>query len=194
MARGAKVTRWPGVHVHESRRFGLADIVQRDTLPCTPVERSVIDAGAWQPFPRFACLLLAASVQQRLTTETRLNAALATVGRVRHKQYMRLALADIATGAQSLGEIDLAGVCRRFGLVPPDRQQLRRDSRGRSRYLDAEWRLPTGEWVVLEVDGLHHLDVTNWQEDMRRERAVVVSRRWVLRATALEVRLDQPAS
>jgi very-short-patch-repair endonuclease len=43
---------------------------------------------------------------------------------------------------------------------------------------------------VLEIDGGHHMDVTHWQEDMRRERGIVISRRWVLRATSIEVRLE----
>jgi very-short-patch-repair endonuclease len=44
--------------------------------------------------------------------------------------------------------------------------------------------------VVLEIDGAHHMDVAQWQADMRRERGIVISRRWVMRATALEVRLE----
>jgi hypothetical protein len=150
-------------------------------------------AAAWQPFPRFACLMLAAVVQQGLTCAERLSDALREVGQVRHKAYMRLALSDIGQGAQSLGELDLAAVCRKFDLVPPDRQQIRRDSRGRPRYRDAEWRLASGEIVVLEIDGSHHLDVANWQADMKRERSIVTSRRWVLRATTFEIRLE-PAS
>ena len=74
--------------------------------------------------------------------------------------------------------------------MPPNRQVIRRDATGRRRYLDAEWELPSGEIVVLEVDGSHHLDAANWQADMKRERSVVVSRRWVLRATTFEVRLE----
>jgi hypothetical protein len=193
VSRGAKVSKFVGVRVHESRRLRPEDVVQRGGLPCTGIERSAIDAAAWQPFPRFACLMLAAVVQRRLTTTARLEAELRTVGRVRHKAYMRLVVTDIAQGAHSLGELDLATLCRRFGLVPPTRQVIRRDSAGRRRYLDAEWLLPTGEIVVLEVDGSHHLDVANWQEDMKRERSVVVSRRWVLRATTLEIRLEAAA-
>ena len=191
--RGAKATRLPGVRLHESRRLRSDDVIERQGLPCTKVERSAIDAGAWQPFPRFACLMLAAVVQQGLTSAPRLSSALRGVGRVRHKAYMRLALSDIGQGAQSLGELDLAAVCRKYDLVPPDRQEIRRDSRGRPRYLDAEWRLPSGEIVVLEIDGSHHLDVGNWQADMKRERSIVTSRRWVLRATTFEIRLE-PAS
>ena len=190
--RGAKATRLPGVRLHESRRLGPDGVTKRRGLPCTQVERSAIDAGAWQPFPRFACLMLAAVVQQGLTNAERLSDVLHDVGRC-GKTYMRLAVADIAQGAQSLGELDLATVCRKFDLVPPDRQEIRRDSRGRPRYLDAEWRLPSGEIVVLEIDGSHHLDVAHWQADMKRERSIVTSRRWVLRATTFEIRLD-PAS
>jgi hypothetical protein len=188
--RGARTTPMPGVRVHESRRLRAEDIVLTRGLPRTETARSVLDAAAWQPYPRFACLMVAAAVQQRLTTAERLDAAMRTVGRIRHKAYLRLAIADVAAGAESLGEIDLAHLCRKFGLVAPNRQNRRRDSSGRWRYLDSEWDLPSGEVVVLEIDGRHHLDVANWQADMKRERSIVISRRWVLRATVLELRLE----
>ena len=56
--------------------------------------------------------------------------------------------------------------------------------------MDSEWDLRSGEVVVLEIDGRHHLDVANWQADMKRERSIVITRRWVLRATVLELRLE----
>ena len=49
--RGAKVTPLPGVRLHESRRLEPEAIVVRSGLPCTGVERSAIDAAAWQPHP-----------------------------------------------------------------------------------------------------------------------------------------------
>lgn len=162
-------------------------------LPRTDTARSVLDAAAWQPYPRFACLMVAAAVQQRVTTAVRLDAAMRTVGRIRHKAYLRLAIADVSSGAESLGEIDLAHLCRKFGLVPPTRQSRRKDAAGRWRYLDSEWELPDGEVVVLEIDGGHHLEVMHWQADMKRERAFVITRRWVLRATVYEVRLEASA-
>jgi very-short-patch-repair endonuclease len=61
---------------------------------------------------------------------------------------------------------------------------------GRLRYLDAEWKLKDGRRVVLEVDGAHHLEVTSWQSDMRRERSLVVGGAQVLRATAIELRVE----
>jgi hypothetical protein len=188
--RGARATPMPGVRVHESRRLRLEDIVHTCGLPRTETARSVLDAAAWQPYPRFACLMVAAAVQQRLTTAARLDAAMRTIGRIRHKAYLRLAVADVAAGAESLGEIDLAHLCRKFSLVAPSRQSRRKDASGRWRYLDSEWDLPNGEVVVLEIDGRHHLEVAHWQADMKRERAVVITRRWVLRATVFEVRLE----
>ena len=103
---------------------------------------------------------------------------------------MRIALRDIAGGAQALSEIDMAALCRRHHLRPPDRQVVRRDASGRRRYLDCEWVLDDGTIVVLEIDGSHHLDVQHWEEDIKRERRVVISRRIVLRATSAEMRLQ----
>jgi hypothetical protein len=191
--RGSRATPMPGVRVHESRRLRLDEIVHMNGLPRTETARSVLDAAAWQPYPRFACLMVAPAVQQRVTTAAHLDAAMRTVGRIRHKAYLRLAIADVAAGAESLGEIDLAHLCRKFGLVPPRRQSRRKDASGRWRYLDSEWDLPNGEVVVLEIDGRHHLEVAHWQADIKRERAVVITRRWVLRATVFEIRLEATA-
>ncbi|MEJ7741867.1 MAG: hypothetical protein WKF73_04545 [Nocardioidaceae bacterium] len=160
-------------------------------LHATRHARSAIDAGAWQPWPRFVYAMLAAVVQQRTCTTWQIDQTLAVVGRVRHKRHMRLALADIAGGAQAQGEIDVARLCRGFGLRPPDRQKPRRDPSGRLRYLDCEWVLNDGSIVVLEIDGSHHREVAHWQADMKRERRIVISRRWVLRASNYEVRHEQ---
>ena len=191
--RGATYHRFPGVKVHESRRFRPTDIVAAPGLPRLPAARSAIDAGAWQPHLRYACGVLAAVVQQRICTPLDLEEALRTVGRVRHKQAMRLAVHDIAGGAEALSEIDIAGMCRLFGLVPPDRQVVRRDRDGRRRYLDCEWHLPDGRVLVLEIDGAHHMRAEHWEADLRRERGIVTSGRRVLRCTANEARHDQAA-
>ncbi len=188
VVRGATYPTLQGVVFHESRRLEERDIVLIHGLPSTRLARSAIDAAAWQRSPRFACAMLAAAVQQAICTTWQLDQTLAVVGRIRHKAHMRLALRDIAEGAHALGEIDVANLCRRFHLRPPDRQQARRDPTGKVRYLDCEWKLDDGTIVVLEIDGRHHLEVGHWEADMKRERKVVISRRWVLRATNYEVR------
>jgi hypothetical protein len=188
--RGARCYPFSGVRVHESRRVKSEFHVELAGLPCTDVARSAIDAAAWQPWPRFACALVAAVVQQRLCTAEELDGAMRHVGRIRHKAHLREAIRDIRGGSQALSEIDLIRICRRFGIQEPDRQVRRIDSHGRMRYLDAEWRLSDGRRVVLEVDGAHHLDVQSWEVDMRRERGLVVRGAHVLRATAIELRVE----
>ena len=89
-----------------------------------------------------------------------------------------------------MSELDLVRACRRHGLVEPDRQVRRTDRDGRPRYLDAVWRLANGRTVVLEVDGRHHVEVEQWQDDVRRERSIVVDGAQVLRATSIEVRTE----
>jgi hypothetical protein len=188
--RGARCAPLPGLRVHESRRLCPDDLVLEDGLARTATARSALDAAAWQPSPRFACALVSAVVQQRLCSVEELEAALARVGRIRHKAHLRLTVADLSGGSTTTGEADVLRMCRRFGLAPPLRQVRRVDVDGRSRYLDCEWELPDGQRAVLEVDGRHHFDVRNWQDDMRRERGLVVSGRRVLRATNVEVRLE----
>jgi hypothetical protein len=188
--RGDRVTRFDGVVVHESRRLRPGDILLAGGLPRTPTARSVLDAAAWQPFPRFAATMVAAAVQQRVTTAAELERALAGVGRIRHKQVLRETIGDVAGGAEALGELDLTRLCRRFGLAEPARQRRRRDASGGWRFLDAEWELPSGEHLVLEVDGSQHMDAAQWESDIVRERSIVVGRKRVLRATNYEVRHD----
>jgi hypothetical protein len=188
--RGAEYARIPRVKVHESRRFGAEDIVVAPGPPRVSSARGAIDAGAWQRWARFACAMMAAVVQQGMCTPDQLRDELETCGAIRHRRAMQLALLDITDGAQSLGELDISRLCRRYGLALPDRQRLRKDSAGRTRYLDCEWILANGDVVVLEVDGQHHMDVEHWTADMKRERKIVIGRRWVLRASTVEVRLD----
>ena len=190
--RASTVAPLPGLVVHESRRLRPEHIVMRAGLPMTGLERSVIDRGAWQRRPRFVYALLAASVQQWLTTANRLLAELRTVGQVRHVAHMRLAVHDIVGGSQALSEIDLVRFCRKHRLQPPEQQAIRRDARGKKRYLDAEWRLLDGSVLVLEVDGAHHIAVAYWTEDMKRGRQLFKPGRYVLRCGAHELRL-QPA-
>lgn len=178
------------LQLHESRRFGAADCYGPFRLPRVSPARAAIDAAAWQPWPRFTYAVLAAVVQQRLTTVDHLRTELHQAGSIRHRAHMRLVLDDIAGGAQALSEIDVTRLCRRHGLAEPSRQVRRCDARGRVRWLDCEWTLPDGRIIVLEVDGSHHMSVEHWETDLRRERRVVLDWRTVLRASAGEVRLE----
>lgn len=156
------------VVTHESRRHIEEDVRRKGGLRVHAVERATVDAAAWSRHSRTACGVLAATVQQGLTTADRLLEQLDRVGRVWGARLMRGALADIGGGSQALSEIDFVRLCRRHGLPEPTRQAVRRDSRGRRRYLDVEWRLPDGRVITLEIDGIGHLEVQRWYDDLLR--------------------------
>jgi hypothetical protein len=141
--------------------------------------------------PRPACGLLAAGVQQRLVTPDQLRDVVASRPRVRHRNAMRLAVADIAQGAQALSEIDFAQLCRRHRLPTPVRQAIRVERSGRRRYLDAEWRTASGRKLVAEVDGALHLASTRWWADQLRQNELVLRDDLVLRFPSVIFRHEQ---
>jgi hypothetical protein len=188
-ARGAAPDRHPWLNVHESRRLRDDQVDRVAGLPVHTVARAAVDAAAWQPSWRTATGLMAAVVQQRLTTTDELFAMLDDVGGVRHRRTMRLALADIVGGADSLAEMDFARLCRRGGLPEPSRQSVRRDVRGRRRFLDVEWLLPGGRRFVVEVDGVGHLERERWYDDLLRDAEIGADARTVrIRLPAMAAR------
>lgn len=142
---------------------------------------------------RVAGGLVAGAVQQRLTSANQLLTWLDRLGPLPRSRLLRSLLLDVRGGAQSMAEIDLGRICRRFGLAAPDRQRRRKDSGGRWRWTDAEWDLRDGRTLVLEVDGSFHMEVAHWTADVQRQRRISTPRRTVVRATAIELRVE-PAS
>ena len=150
--------------------------------------RALILAASSFAGPRPAAGLLAASVQQRVTTPDRLRDALETMTRVRHHAAMGAAIDDIGMGAQALSEIDFTRLCRRARLPEPTRQQVRVEPGGRRRYLDGEWDLGDGRRVVAEVDGAVHLAPRRWFDDQLRQNELALSGSMVLRFPSVVVR------
>lgn len=189
VGRGVTFARLPFMTVHESRRHNVDAVTTRNGLSLHQVERAAVDAGAWADGPRAAAGVLAAVVQQRLTTPGRLMDATETVGRVRHLRVMQRALVDIEGGARAMSEIDMARLCRRAGLPEPRRQRRRRDAAGRWRYLDVEWRI-NGRRVLLEIDGIGHLDVERWYDDLMRAAEITRPGEVLVRLPAMAARLE----
>lgn len=189
--RGARPDRYPWLVVHESRRLREEDVVEVGGLPVHGVARAAVDAAAWQRSWRTAAGLMAAVVRQRLATTDELLAMLETVGKVRHRKVMRLALADVGGGADSLAEIDFARLCRDGGLPEPSRQAVRTDARGRRRFLDVEWRLPGGRAFVVEIDGVGHMERDRWYDDLLRDAEIGADPRTVrVRLPAMAARFE----
>ncbi len=189
--RGAEPDRHRWLTVHESRRLRDDHVVEAAGLPVHTVARAAVDAAAWQRSWRTASGLMAAVVQQRSATTDDLFTMLDEVGRVRHRKVMRLALADVVGGADSLAEIDLARLCRAAGLPEPTRQAVRRDARGRRRFLDVEWLLAGGRRFVVEVDGVGHMERDRWYDDLLRDAEIGADARTVrIRLPAMAARYE----
>ena len=182
----------PGwVRIHESRRFGPDDVSHGSGPPRTTAARSIVDAATWSDRPRRACAILCAGVQQRLATVHQLETELKRAGRVRHVAIMRAILGDIGGGGHTLAEIDLGPLALLAGLGPPRRQVLRREAGGRARYVDAEFDLPDGTVLVVEIDGAVHLQPKSYWDDMDRQNEIVIDGSPVLRFASLGVRLRE---
>jgi hypothetical protein len=189
--KGDLVDPIPGFFFHQTRRpFQRWRRPTASGPPLLPIEHAALLTAERDRSVRRGIGLLAACVQQRLTTADRLVATKPQIRKLRNGAVFMLALGDIAGGAQSFAEIDVGDLCGRAGLAQPTRQAVRTDTDGRRRYLDCEWVLPDGRVVVLEVDGSFHLKVGSWWRDMKRERAVVLSRSTVLRCASIELRLE----
>jgi hypothetical protein len=183
--------RWDRVDVHILVRHALTfdpvDGVRfvRTTRPLSPLvsKTSALPLCLLEP-----ALLLAAAVQQKLTSPERLAAWIENLKPLRRAPAFRTALVDIAGGAQSMAEIDIGRVCTQFGIPRPTRQRRRLDADGRLRFTDAEWDLPHEHVLILEVDGAFHMEVEHWEDDIARERALLDPTRHVIRCTASELR------
>lgn len=179
---------YPGIDFVRSRRPLRDQRRRRPGLPVSRVEPAVLGFASRQRSTRTAEGVLAAVVQQRLTSPELLLNWIDRMRPLRGAARFRTALADIAGGAQSVAEIDVGRMCRAFGLALPTRQVKRRDAGGRIRFTDCEWRLADGRTLVLEVDGGFHMDVEHWEDDLVRQRALTSPDRLVVRCTARELR------
>jgi len=169
-----------------------AAVTHRGGLPVHRVERAALDAASWSATPRTAGGVVAAVVQQRLTTADRLLAEADARGSSpwRHRAEVMQVLTDVAGGARAMTEVDLLRLVRRHRLPPPEQQVRRHDAAGRVRYLDALWRRSDGSCVLLEVDGVGHLDEARWYDDPLRAAEVAASGDVVLRLPARALRVD----
>jgi hypothetical protein len=182
---------YPGIQFVRSRRALAEHRRSRAGLPVSRIEPAVLGFASRESSPRTAEGVLAAVVQQRLTSPGALLDWIDRMRPLRGAARFRRSLADVAEGAHSVAEIDVRRMCRAFGLALPTRQVKRRDSLGRVRYTDCEWRLADGRILVLEVDGGFHMEVEHWEDDLVRHRALTAADRVVVRCTARELR-DEP--
>jgi hypothetical protein len=176
------------VRTHRTRSWSLPADPTR--LRCQRAPGALFTATQTVAAPRTACGLLAAAVQQRITSATEMLQYLERKPRLRHRGQLLAALGDIDGGSQALSEIDFVRLCRRSRLPAPQQQTLRRDSAGRRRYLDATWRRADGRLVVAEIDGALHLNARNWWDDQLRQNDIALDGALILRYPSVVVRTE----
>jgi very-short-patch-repair endonuclease len=127
-------------------------------------------------------------LQQNLVTADKLKRLLAAQHRCVRRALISEVISDFTGGITTMGERDFAALCRAHQIRTPDRQVRRKDSSGKSRYLDVYF---DAERVVVEIDGLGHLDPDQWIDDLGRQNDLVLGGdRIVLRVSTWEVKHD----
>ncbi|CCH78820.1 conserved hypothetical protein [Nostocoides japonicum T1-X7] len=155
-------------------------------LPRVKPAYAAVRAAQWACSDRQAALLLVMPVQQRLVTGAQLRSAATSIpGRAR-RGLVRTLVRDIADGAQSLGELDFAALCRQRGLPEPSRQVVREGPDGRI-YLDVRW----DNGLVVEIDGTAHQSGLSVSDDHLRANLVTMDGDIVLRMDLVGLRLRQ---
>jgi very-short-patch-repair endonuclease len=172
-----RVSPMPGVVVHRSVRAESARHPSR-TPPRTTIEETVIDLADTAPGLEQAMGWITRACARRLTRPDRIVAALAARTRVRWRDDLVAALADVAAGAHSSLELRYLRDVERAHRLPVGLRQ-HAVARPGGRYYDDVRYQEYG--VTVELDGRSaHPDDARWR-DMRRDNASVLAGRRVLR-------------
>lgn len=182
----SRVHRQSGVIIHRPRFVGA---IHATGLPRTRTEFAAIRAAQWARSDRAAATLLAMTIQQRLTPPHRLLEAWSTVRRSQRRGLIDAVIGDVCRGAESLGELDFARLCRARGLPEPTRQAVRQGPRGRV-YLDVLW---ADIGLHVEIDGAQHTQGLAPMDDALRQNHLAIDGTMTLRIPVLGLRLQPDA-
>lgn len=169
----------PRIDVSVTRSRTLTDIdihpVRRPRR--TRLPRSLVDAASLATTSLRCQAILACGVQQGLVTGHSLGEVVARMPSLRRRALIVETIEDVSGGSLSEYEVLFLRLCRDYGFPTPTRQQRRRDAAGRWRYLDIEFE----EFgLVVEIDGMQHMEALAWWEDMMRNNELVVHERKAL--------------
>lgn len=175
---GRRVPAAAGLGVHHSRRFGDAEHVVRRGLRLEPAGRAVVSATQGFASERRALGLVLAAVQQRIVLPGEVSAQL--VPGLKHGAAIRRVLGEAASGADSLREVDVTRLLRRAGITSY-RRQVRIPTQAGARPYDIGVDLPDGSLLLVEVDGVHHLDPRRRELDAEKDAAALALGHLVMR-------------
>lgn len=171
-SESTRVHRRPAwIQVHRSR---LQIPQQVSGIPRVNATPAVVQAGGWARTPREAMFVVLSSLQQEVTKPKRLRQELLGRPQAARRALLLELVDEYSSGVSSLNEHEFAQICRKHGLPQPIRQSRRKDSKGRDRYIDAEFQAHDGRIIMVEIDGMQHLDPENWTEDTERQNSLVL--------------------
>ena len=137
-------------------------------------------------------MILTSVVQQRLTSGIAVSRELSRRPSTKRARLVREILVDIGGGATSSNEVAFRRECRRRGLPAPRMQTRRRGAKGTC--TDVEFQMADGRLLIVEIveiDGIGHLDVSTWNDDITRHNQLARSTgAMILRVTGFSVRHD----
>jgi very-short-patch-repair endonuclease len=177
-----------GVKLHKVIRRVPEELMGAGLTRTRPAVAAV-RAAHWAVSDRQAALLLAMPVQQRLVTGESLLLAVREIRGRNRRRFISIVARDVADGAQSLGELDFARLCRSRGLPNPSRQVVRKRATGRA-YLDVSW---DDIGLAVEIDGSQHTWGLALTDDHFRQNDLVIQGDRVLRMTLMGLRLQPDA-
>jgi len=175
-----------GVRVHETRRYEASSVVEGSGVPRMRPATAAVHAALWARTDREATFLVIAASQQRLFSPQEFAEEAAKVRRDRRRKLLRALYDQIAGGIEAMGEHDFARLCAQRRFPPESRQTVRRTASGNLVY-DTEW---DDFDVEVEIDGIHHLDVTQWMGDALKQNVVSLEGRVVIRIPSIALRLN----
>lgn len=170
LPEGARRPPAPAMTVHWSTELSGRDVHPHRWPPRTRSARSVVDLASWSRRDRRARVVVIAAVQQGLVRPRDVREALTRRGPCRHRAVVVESVLDAVGGIQSLPERDFDTLRLEAGLPRPARQVMRRRADGRC-FLDVGW---LEHDAAIEIHGIPHLAVQQWDEDLDRNNDVVI--------------------
>jgi predicted transcriptional regulator of viral defense system len=186
---GRTTRRYAGIDVHRSTTLTAADTTVVDGIPCTTIDRTLLDLAAVVPHRAQERALDQAEVIGRLNVRA-LQDQLERNPRAAGARRLRAALAQHdagATATESRLEEHFLVLCRDHGLPAPETQVwlVLADDESAVR-VDFLWR---AQRLIVETDGrTHHRTGRAFETDRRRDQRLTLAGWRVVRITWRQVK------
>lgn len=155
------------IRLHRTNRLLTSP---KQGMPRSQPVDACLDAAAWARTNREAAFVVITALSKQLVKPRELEREAGKRALLPRRELILETLTEFAGGVMSMGELDFSGLCRQYGIRPPDRQ-VRRTSSSGQRCIDAYW---DAEHVLVEIDGAGHADVEVMRDDHERQNDFVI--------------------